>query len=181
MIKDNRDKRRQKLQLLTEWMDFFILENKDGIQRSLLEEGRVFMEQKVDKEDFLASFGLMILSNGEVDVNLQLVFKTGDDEGKSVSFTIRTRVDGSAVLYYGNPDVPNAVTYDLKMFMKYTSYQALTHMLTWIKESHDARKVSEIYENEAEDIIHESLVNYYLENRQFDALKALMQEKEKRM
>lgn len=175
MIKDNR---RQKLRLLTEWMDYFILENKEEIKRSLCEDERVFIQSAMEETNYDVDFGLMILSDGELDLTLKLTVKTGRDKGQSFWFDIQKRKDGANLLFNGNADSQRVIRYNLYSFMQYMSHQALTHLLEQVKETQEIKRASLAYKAEAEALIQESLVNFYLDRGQLDALELMFSKPE---
>lgn len=170
MIKDNK---RQKLRLLTEWMDYFIMEHKEEIKRSLHEEGIVFIQEKQEDENVEVVFGLMILSNQEIDVTLRLTKYTGDEAGKSFWFDIRKRKGAGIVLFNEDTEVKRLMRYPLQNFLQFATHKAFEHLLSWVQEAEAIRKVTQAHEAEAEGIIQESLLNYYLEKRDFEALRHL--------
>lgn len=175
MIKDDK---RQKLRLLTEWMDYFILENKEEIRRSLNSERIVFIQNKLETEHYDADFGLMILSNQDVDLTLRLTVNSGEEEGKSFWFDVRKRRDGGLVLFKEDTKVQSLSRYQLKNFLQYASHQAFAHLVKWMEEADANRKVTEAHEDEANLVIQEALVNFYLDKKDFEALKLLFPKKE---
>lgn len=170
MIKDNR---RQKLRLLTEWMDYFLLENKDEIKRSLNAEGIVFIQNKLENENYVADFGLMILSNQDVDLTLRLTLNSGEEEGKSFWFDIRKRPTTGVILFNEDGDEKSLVRYQLKNFLQYASHRAFLHLEEWMAEAEDNRKLTESYQPEVEMVIQEALVNFYLDKGDYEALKLM--------
>ena len=175
MIKDNKT---QKLRLLTEWMDYFILKNKEEIKRSLNTERIVFIQNTLETENFVADFGLMILSNQDVDLTLRLTMNSGEEEGKSFWFDIRKRQVGGLVLFQEDSKVPRLARYQLKNFLQYASHQAFAHLVKWMEESESNRKITEAHEEEAEMVIQEALLNFYLDRGDFEALKLMFPKKE---
>lgn len=171
MIKGNNG---EKLRLLMEWMDYFILQNRDEINESLKEDGIVFVQSKEEDDNHQADFGAFILPNLEVDVELTLTIKTGEDAGKSYRIDVKKRPKGSALIFNRDADNSPVARYQLESFMNRTPFKALSHLFEWMKEAEHNRKMSEQYEQEAEELIQESLINYCLDNRLFDELKALL-------
>lgn len=165
--------KQQKLRLLTEWMDYFILLNKDEIIRSLNQDGVVFIQQKLDDEHYEAEFGLMVLSNQQIDLTLRLVIRTGEDAGKSFWFDIRKRDKRGDVFFNENTENKWLLRYDLERFLKHASHQAFAHLEKWVAEAGESRRISKAYEAEAEQLIQETLTNFYLDARDFEALAQL--------
>jgi hypothetical protein len=170
MIKGNR---RQKLRLLTEWMDYFILEHKEEIKRSLKQEEIVFIQNQLDEKDYDVAFGLMVFENFEMDLAINLSMKTGKDKGQCFWFEIQKRDNQSKVWFNGNTENEELVHYPLETFMRYMSHQALTHLLSWILEAQEVKKISCFYKGEVEAVIQDALINYYLDRGQFEALKQM--------
>lgn len=174
MIKDNKS---QKLRLLTEWMDYFILENKEEIKRSIVSGRTVFLQKKMENENYHADFGLMLVSNQEVDLTLKLTINSGEDEGKSCWFNIVKRQDTGVVLFNEKVGVTRIVRYQLKSFLQYASHQAFAHLEDWMEEAEENRKVTEAHEKEAEMVIRESIMNFYLDRGDFESLRLMFPEK----
>jgi hypothetical protein len=170
MIKGNR---RQKLRLLTEWMDYFILEHKEEIKRSLKQEEIVFIQNQLDENNYDVVFGLMVFENFEMDLAINLSMKTGKDKGQSFWFEIQKRDDQSKVWFNGNAESEEVIHYPLETFMRYMSHQALSHLLGWIKEAQEVKRISIFYKDEVEAVIQDALINYYLDSGQFEVLKQM--------
>ena len=170
MIKGNR---RQKLRLLTEWMDYFILEHKEEIIRSLKQEEIVFIQNQLDENNYDVAFGLMVFENFEMDLAINLSMKTGKDKGQSFWFEIQKRDDQSKVWFNGNTESEEVIHYPLETFMRYMSHQALSHLLGWIKEAQEVKRISSFYKDEVEAVIQDALINYYLDSGQFEVLKQM--------
>ena len=171
MIKDNR---RQKLRLLTEWMDYFILENKQEIERSMNEEGIVFICNKLEKEEYDIAFGLMIFTNYEMNLSVKVTINAGADKGQSIWIEIQKQDNKSIVLFSDNREFGKVLTYQLDLLMGYMSHQSLADLIESIKEIKTNKEACQVCEIEVEAFIQESIINYYLDKGEFEPLKQIL-------
>lgn len=168
MIKDNR---RQKLRLLTEWMDYFILENKREIERSMYEDGIVFIYRELTKEMHDVRFSLMVLTNYELSLNVQLKMNTGVSKGQRICFDIQKRDNKYIVVFKDNRNEGEVLTYQLDFLLRYMSHRSLEDLIGFIKEVRTNKESCLVCEKEVEAFTQESIINYYLDKGDFESLK----------
>lgn len=167
--------RHQKLQMLTGLMDAFMDKHEEDIKQSLKEEGRVLFSDKLERTDMDVEFGMMILSTQEVDVTVKATQKEEGALGKSLWMDVRKREHGGVVLFNGNTEKNEVVRYSMNAFLSYIAYLPMNKLFNWMKEAEDIRKVSMRYQKVADAVARESLVNYYLEKRDFASLQQFIE------
>lgn len=172
------DKKRENFHLLTDLLNYFLADEEDEMKRSLHEEGRVFIQSSLEEYRYNASFGLMLLSNDEMDLFVKVDYVDGTDKGDSYSLDIRKR--GNQFIVMTNNSLKNSrpFVYQLDYFkaiLKSKRQKAFLNFMAELDVAKEAKRVTAMYQKKAEAVLDESFINYCLDNRRFDLLETFLE------
>lgn len=174
------DAKRQNLLLLSNLLDYFLEDNEEEIERSLDEDGRVFVQSKLEEFSYDAKFELLVISNLDMDVSVKVDYVSGGHTGKSYDFTIRKRGNTFVPMLKDSTDEGRPLVFSIDaLVMQFELHQqfSFSKLLKNLKTKKEELIVHERYASDAEHVIEQSYVNYCLDNRRFDLLKGHLENK----